>query len=369
VVGDRNLPRIALLTPTLSTADAISNDISGMHEVLKKSGYDARLFANENLTSHDVSPAGKIKDFLVSPNDILIYHYSMGWNIGLRLLQELKCRKVLKYHNITPPEFFVGFSTDYEHVCRSGRQQIKDIARANCDLYLSDSEYNSQELIQEGAESSRCFVVAPFHHIDHLEKIAPDTQVFDQFVTHDINILMVGRVAPNKGHASLIEALATYRREYNRYARLFFVGKEAVQLSGYSLSLRQLAEDLAIGNSVIFTGAIPDAQLKAYYLAADFFMLTSHHEGFCVPLVEAMALKVPIIACESSAIPATVGKAGLVWKERNPYLLAESINYLDQNEHVAAELALMGRKRYEQFFSNERIAETFVGALRQGGLI
>jgi glycosyltransferase involved in cell wall biosynthesis len=142
-----------------------------------------------------------------------------------------------------------------------------------------------------------------------------------------------------------------------------------VQLSGYSLSLRQLAADLAIGNSVIFTGAVPDAQLKAYYLACDFFMLTSHHEGFCVPLVEAMALKVPIIACESSAIPATVGKAGLVWKERNPYLLAESINYLDQNEHVSAELALLGRKRYQECFSNERIAETFIGALRQGGLI
>ena len=363
------MPRIALLTPTLITADAISNDIYGMYEVLKQIGYEVRLFANENTTLYDVSPASKIKDFLVSPADVLIYHYSMGWNIGLKLLQELKCRKVLKYHNITPPEFFVGFSVDYEHVCRSGRQQIKDIARSNCDLYLSDSEYNSQELIQHGADSSRCFVVSPFHHIDLLEALPPDTQVFDQFVTHDINILMVGRVAPNKGHAALIEALATYRREYNRYARLFFVGKEAVQLSGYSLSLRQLAADLAIGNSVIFTGAVSDAQLKAYYLAADFFMLTSHHEGFCVPLVEAMALKVPIIACESSASPATVGKAGLVWKERNPYLLAESINHLDQNEAVAAELALMGRKRYEQLFSNERIAETFVATLRQGGLI
>jgi len=80
-------------------------------------------------------------------------------------------------------------------------------------------------------------------------------------------------------------------------------------------------------------------------------------------------LKVPIIACESSAIPATVGKAGLVWEERNPYFLAESINYLDQNEHVSAELALLGRKRYQECFSNERIAETFIGALRQGGLI
>lgn len=361
--------RIALLTPTLITADAISNDIYGMHDVLKRSGCDARLFANENTTLHEVLPASKIKDFLVSPDDILIYHYSMGWNIGLKLLHELKCRKVLKYHNITPPEFFAGISVDYEHVCRSGRQQIKDIARANCDLYLSDSEYNSRELINEGADSSRCFVVSPFHHIDNLEAIPPDTQVFDQYVTHDINILMVGRVAPNKGHVALIEALAIYRQEYNRYARLFFVGKEAVQLASYSLSLRQLAADLAIANSVIFTGAVSDAQLKAYYLAADFFMLTSFHEGFCVPLVEAMALKVPIIACESSAIPGTVGKAGLVWKERNPYLLAESIHYLDQNESVSAELGLMGRQRYEERFSNARLAEVFVDALRRGGLI
>ena len=363
------MPRIALLTPTLITADAISNDIYGMHEVLRQRGYEVRVYANENTTNLDVFPTAKIKHFLLAPEDILIYHYSMGWHIGLKLLQELKCRKVLKYHNITPPEFFVGISADYENVCRSGRQQIKDIARANCDLYLSDSDYNSQELISEGADSSRCFVVAPFHQVDRLEETAPYTPVIDQFATHDLNILMVGRVAPNKGHASLIEALAIYRREFNKYARLFIVGKEAVQLSSYSLSLRQLAADLAMGDAVIFTGAVTDAQLKAYYLASDFFMLTSYHEGFCVPLVEAMALKVPIIACESSAIPGTVGKAGLVWKERNPYLLAESMNYLDENEHISAQLAMMGRKRYEQFFSNERIAEQFVAALTQGGLI
>ncbi|HEX6650570.1 MAG TPA: glycosyltransferase family 4 protein [Pyrinomonadaceae bacterium] len=361
--------RIALLTPTLITADAISNDIHGMHDVLTRKGYHVRIFANENTTDFDVSPITAIKGFLVSPDDILIYHYSMGWNFGPKLLHELKCRRVIKYHNITPPEFFAGISIDYEHVCRAGREQIKDIVGANCDLYLSDSEYNSQDLIAEGADASKCLVVAPFHHIDNLEQLAPDIQVLNQFVTHDINILMVGRVAPNKGHASLIEALATYRREYNRYARLLIVGKEAVQLASYSLSLRQLAANLAIDNAVIFTGAVTDAQLKAYYLAADFFMLTSHHEGFCVPLVEAMAMKVPIITCDSSAIPATVGKAGLVWKDRNPYLLAESIDYLDQNEALSVELGLMGRKRYEEFFSNERIAEAFIGALTQGGVL
>ena len=367
--GGLNLRRIALLTPTLITADAISNDIYGMHQVLAKRGYDVRLFANENTTSLEVSPTTKIKEFLTGTDDVLIYHYSMGWNFGLKLLDELKCRRIIKYHNITPPEFFAGFSVDYEHVCRSGREQIKDIAGANCDLYLSDSEYNSQELINEGADGSRCFVVAPFHHIDNLEELAPDIQVLNQFVGPDINILMVGRVAPNKGHASLIEALAVYRREYNRYARLFIVGKEAVQLASYSLSLRQLAANLAIDNSVIFTGAVTDAQLKAYYLVADYFMLTSHHEGFCVPLVEAMAMKLPIITWDSSAIPATVGKAGLVWKKRSPYLLAESIHYLDQNEALSFDLGLMGRKRYEECFSNSQIEEDFLDALTQGGVI
>jgi glycosyltransferase involved in cell wall biosynthesis len=126
-----------------------------------------------------------------------------------------------------------------------------------------------------------------------------------------------------------------------------------------------MAFRLDLEGAVIFAGCVSDEQLKAYYLAADFFMLTSEHEGFCVPLIEAMALKVPIIACASSAIPSTVGKAGLVWNERNPYLLAESVNYLNNDESISAGLGLMGRRRYEEFFSNERIAEQFLNALAQ----
>lgn len=351
------------------SADAISNDLRGMQAVLKKSGHDARLFANENLTSVNVSPAAKIKDYLHGPNDILIYHYSMGWDYGLKLLHELNCRKVVKYHNVTPPEFFVGFSADFELVCGAGRKQITDIVRADCDLYIADSQYNAEELIKEGADRSKCFVAAPFHHIDRLEGLAPDTQVLDQFVDYKTNILMVGRVAPNKGHASLIETLAIYRSEYSKHARLLIVGKDEERLASYSQSLRELAVSLGVEDSVIFTGGVSDAQLKAYYLAADFFMLTSHHEGFCVPLVEAMALKVPIIACASSAIPATVDKAGLVWKEHNPYLLAESIDYLNRNESVCVELGFLGRQRYEERFSNARIQKDFLDALIISGLI
>ena len=341
-----------------------------MHAVLLQHGHDARLFANE-WTSKDVEVlhATKVSNFLRDPDDLLIYHYSMGWNFGLHLLRDLNCRTAIKYHNITPPEFFAGISADYENACELGREQIKDIVQANCDLYLADSEYNSWELLQEGVYKSKCFVVPPFHLIDKLEVLAPDPQVLENYVDDKINILMVGRVAPNKGHAALIDALAVYRREYNEHARLLIVGKEVEPLATYSQWLRQMIARLDLNGSVVFAGCVSDEQLKSYYLAADFFMLTSEHEGFCVPLVEAMALKVPIIACASSAIPSTVGKAGIVWNERNPYLLAESVNYLNNDESISAALALMGRRRYEEFFSNERIAEEFFSALNTASLI
>ncbi len=337
-----------------------------MQAALQQQGHDARLFANEsNVSGIEVQPATKIPEFLAHADDLLIYHYSMGWDYGLHLLRELKCRTAVKYHNITPPEFFAGLSVDYENVCRAGRLQIKAIAAADCDLYLADSEYNLSELLLEGVDKAKGFVVPPFHQIDKLERLAPDAAVLESYVNDHLNILMVGRVAPNKGHAALIETLAVYRREYNQDARLLIVGKETEQLQSYSQWLRQMAFRLDLEGAVIFAGCVSDEQLKAYYLAADFFMLTSEHEGFCVPLIEAMALKVPIIACASSAIPSTVGKAGLVWNERNPYLLAESVNYLNNDESISAGLALMGRRRYEELFSNERIAEQFRNALAQ----
>lgn len=341
-----------------------------MQAVLQQRGLDARLFANETrATGVESLPATRIKSFLKSPDDVLIYHYSMGWNFGLDLLRDLKRRTVVKYHNITPPEFFADFSLDYENVCRHGREQLRDIAQADCDLYLADSEYNAQELLQEGVDNSKCFVVAPFHQIDKLERLAPDAEVLDNFVNDTVNILMVGRVAPNKGHVALIKTLAVYRREYNPDARLLLVGKEDKPLESYSQYLRQMIAHLDLNGSVVFAGCVSDEQLKSYYLAADFFLLTSEHEGFCVPLVEAMAMKVPIIACASSAIPSTVGKAGLVWEELNPYLLAESIDYLNRDESLSAALGLAGRRRFEEHFSNARIAEDFLSVLSRVSLL
>jgi glycosyltransferase involved in cell wall biosynthesis len=358
------LTRIAILTPSITTADAVGNDVFGMYRVLKRLNHNTQIFAEGWSTVEErIWPSHQIGNFLKKPSDLLIYHYSRGWDFGLKVLSELKCRKAIKYHNVTPPDFFNRFSDDLVRMCFEGRNQLKLIARAGCDLYMSASAYNERELLEEGVDEGRSFVVPPFHHIDRLEAVQADRKILDAYRDGKTNILMVGRVAPNKGHPALIQAFAAYHRDYNSNSRLFIVGKEETRLAAYNRLLREVAKYLKVQDAVIIAGEVSDSALKAYYSVANVFMMTSEHEGFCVPLVEAMSMKIPIVAYSSTAIPDTVGDVGLVWKERNPYLLAQSIDSIAGDKSVSEALGRMGRQRYQRLFTNERIENRFVHAL------
>jgi glycosyltransferase involved in cell wall biosynthesis len=352
------MPQVAVVTPHFTQHDAVCNDVLGMYEALRKRGSDARIYAADwtvGETKVKVWPVSRIKEFLKNPGDVLIYHHSMGWQTGCDLLAELRCRRVIKYHNVTPPEFFVGWSQEYESVCSAGREQLSVIARSGCDAYLSASAYNMSELISEGAPESKSFVVPPFNRTGHFFNSEPDFQIIDRYRDGQANLLMVGSLVPNKGHVALLEAFATYHHNYGHDSRLFLVGKDKASLSKYTSFLHDVTRYLGLQDSVIFTGEVSESELKSYYLLADLFVLTSEHEGFCVPLVEAMAMKVPILAYGSSAIPETISKAGLVWDERDPYLFAESINTLINDESIRSRMSLLGRQRYDDFFVADKI--------------
>lgn len=252
-------------------------------------------------------------------------------------------------------------------MCSEGRAQLNAIARAGCDAYMSASAYSMRELLAAGAGESQSFVVPPFHHIDRLEALEPDMHVVKAFNDAQTNVCMIGRVSPNKGHPALIEAFAAYHHDYNSASRLLIVGKEETRLARYSRLLREMVRRLNLEGKVVFTGEVSDAALKAYYLVSQVFLMTSHHEGFCVPLVEAMAMRLPIVAYASSAIPGTVANAGLVWEDHNPYLLAESIDSIVENQSVSQALTQLGWKRYRENFTNEKIEADLLNAL--GGLI
>ena len=333
------MTRAAILTSHVSTGSAVSSDVLGMRSVLEKGGIDARVYAeSSDLQEPKIWPLSEIKDFLREPDDILIYHHSIGWNPALGLLQGLKCKTVVKYHNITPPSFFSGISAWHEAKCREGREQLQAIVDAGCDLYLSDSDYNQQELLAAGAAESKSFVVPPFHEIDRLQSLDADLGTLDQYRDGRAIVLSVSRVAPHKGHADLIEAFADYHHYHNQNSRLLIVGREEEAFAPHSQRLREMVQFLMVEDAVTFAGEISDSALRACYLLASVFVSPSKHEGFCLPLVEAMAAKVPIVAYDSAAIPETVGAAGIVLQDRDAEVIAESINLLVKDEAMNVQI-------------------------------
>ncbi|MBD1822593.1 glycosyltransferase family 4 protein [Cyanobacteria bacterium FACHB-DQ100] len=353
--------RIAVLTPCLVDGDAVGNDVMGMYHVLMKQGYVCQIFCDVWTTSAvDVKHISQIKSFLTKPSDILIYHYSVGWDAALVPIREIDCKKVIKYHNVTPPQYFENFNPDYTNVCRAGRAQLQTIANIPGATYLSDSAYNAGELLELGVSPENSSVLPPFHHIDSLQFTEPDSSVLSAYHDGKFNILMVGRLAPNKGHAALIEAFHHYYRYYNPNSRLLIVGKADPRLDKYSNFLNQKVAELELANAVVFTGGVSAEALKSYYLVSHAFMITSDHEGFCVPLVEAMSIKLPIVAYGSTAIPHTVDKAGLVWSQADPALLAGSLDRIATSESVSRQLGQLGWQRYEEVFSNRRIEAKFL---------
>lgn len=360
------MPRIAIVTPHVTSGDAVCNDVFGMYRVLHSRGFNTRIYASDwSVTAKDldIQPISSIGSFIKSPEDIVIYHHSMGWESGWAVCAKLPGRKVIKYHNVTPPEFFSGWSDEYQGVCQAGRAQTMEIANADCDLYLSASAYNMAELIAAGAAEPTNQVVSPFHQTDRLEETEPEFEIIDQYRDGKDSLLMVGSLFPNKGHSALLEAFAAYYHNYNSDSRLFIVGKEGTSLQGYSKHVRETAEQLGVAEAVVFTGHVGEASLKSYYLMSDLFITTSQHEGFCVPLIESMSMGIPVLALGSSAIPETMGNCGLVWDEYDPLIFAESIATVVSDESVKSSMGHLGRRRYTESFTNDRIEQRFMSAL------
>lgn len=350
------MQRVAVVTSHLQSGDAVSNDVIGMWEAFSRRRCEARVYCESSeLTEPDTFHISEIGEFLKGPSDLLIYHHSIGWRPGLQLLQQAKCRTAVKYHNVTPPRYFAGVSLWHERQCATGLAELKEIAAAGCEFFLADSNFNREDLLAEGVDDERCFVVPPFHHIDDLQSLDADLATLDEFRDGKANILMVGRVAPHKKHDELIEAFALYHHDCNPNSRLIIAGKEEKAFASYVKSLRARASFFAIVDSVAFVGGTTLSELKSLYLLANVFATASEHEGFCVPLVEAMSMKIPVVAYADSAIPDTVQGAGIVLDKREPQLMAEAINFLIRDESLSFSLGLMGKQRYDEYFTNQRI--------------
>lgn len=363
--------RFAILLPRLERGDAIGQDALGMLSALRAAGAEARIFAPRWDRGLEAYPVDALSGFLRSTDDVLIYHYAVGWERALEIFRELKCRRVIKYHNVTPPEFFAPYNESYAELCRLGRAMLAEFALTEPDLFLCDSEYNAGDLRALAVDEARLAVLAPFHRTEDLLNLAPDRDLLARFgpgpFPHRTNIVFAGRVAPNKAHLKLIESFAVYRRAVDPRARLLIAGRRDPGLAAYNRALDERVAELELAGAVIFLGKISEAELKALYLVADVFALLSRHEGFCVPAIEAMALKVPLVALRRAATPETIGDAGLLFDEYEPALVAAAIERLVDDGELRFALCARGAERFEERFSQRVLESTFLEQMARFG--
>ena len=308
----RSRPAVHQVLATLGYGDAIGNEVLGIRTVLREAGYASEIFVE--TADPRLEPLTRDYRDLIDvsePNNILIHHFSLGSRAS-RIAYALRDRMVLVYHNITPPEYFVGVHTELVRLCYSGRRELRAYVN-RCDLTLGDSEFNRQELEQFGFPRTGVLPVVPsFAHLDE----APDRTLISEFDDERINILFVGRIIPNKRFEDVIRCYQAYRVRHQPHARLLLVGSYG-GFESYLATLHHLIASLRVPD-VHILGHVSNAELTACYDVADLFLSASEHEGFCVPLVEAFYKRIPVIAHAAAAVPATMDGAGVLYETKDP---------------------------------------------------
>lgn len=343
--------KIVQIMPTISYGDAVSNDALCLMKIIKYMGFKTEIYA-ENISDKVKKYAKNISKYRPDEKDIVIYHFSTGSEI-INLIRRLKVyKKIIKYHNITPDKYFKNYNVNLQRLVKDGREQLKK-AYDIFDYSLGDSDYNCKELEEYGFKNIEILpVLIPFNDYNR----RPSDKITRKFDDNYTNVLFVGRIAPNKKQEDIIKTFYYYKKYIDKESRLFLVGSYQ-GMEEYYDTLKKLVEKLEL-KDVYFTGHIPFDEIIAYYSIADLFLCMSEHEGFCVPLIESMLYKVPILAYNSSAIENTLGRSGILLNNNSYYDIAEFMYKLKEDSELRKKIISAQEERLK-FFSEENTSKKF----------
>jgi len=333
---------------TLGYGDAIGHEVLGIQRVLRNAGYQSEIFVE--TADHRLEALTRDYRELVDvsrPDNLLFHHFSLGSKAS-RTAYALPDRMALVYHNITPPEYFVGVHRKLARQCFRGRRELRAYAD-RCDLALGDSEFNRQDLEMLGFQRTAVLPVVP--DLSHLDRVA-SWLLAREFDDDWTNVLFVGRVIPNKKIDDLIRFFHAYHTFYNPRSRLLIVGAQS-GFERYLATLHQLVATLE-ADHVHFIGHVSDEELVAFYESADLFLCASEHEGFCVPLIEAFYKQVPVLAYAATAVPATMDGAGILYDDKDPIHVATLMDAIVsdaalQDRIMEGQLAAVARLQRKDF--------------------
>jgi len=342
------------MLPTFVIGDAIGNNVIMLDKIMRNKGYETCIFY-ENASEE----ASKISSHYslipkLDKNDIILFHMAISSTLSY-LFAEMNYHKIMIYHNITPPDFFYGYCFTHYKYCKKGLEEVRYLSN-KVDYCLADSEFNKKDLEKMGynCKIDVLPILLPF---DDFKK-EPSGKIINKFNDGTTNIISVGRInATNKRWENIIKTFYFFQKYVNKNARLFLVGSYNDD-DIYPKRLMSYVNELGL-NNVIFTGHIPFDEILAYYNIADIYLCMSEHEGFCVPLLEAMLFNKPVVAYSSTAIPYTLGEAGFLLEKNDPLETALVIDRILKDRILYDKIVEKQNERLS-FFDTQRVSELFI---------
>jgi glycosyltransferase involved in cell wall biosynthesis len=338
-------PAIHQLAAGFKAGDALSNDVLELRRILRSWGCRSEIFTDPAFTSPIMRGIARdYREFEAedNPDAVMLFHFAIGtrltdWFAGLR------AHKVIKYHNITPARFFAATDPRTAKMLARGREELAAFAPVP-ELALAASAYSERELIAVGFRRTGVLPIAiDFAALDE----PPDPAMLARLRDNAANVLFVGRVTPNKKFEDIVQAFYLFQKTARLRSRLVLAGAMDA-LDRYSNYLHGLVRELDV-REVVFTRHVTQAELNACYRTADVFLCMSEHEGFCVPLVEAMHFGVPIVAYAQEAVAETLGGAGVLVREKRHEEIAEVMSLLVGESAFRERIVAGQRERLKAF--------------------
>src|SRR5262249_46676250 len=337
-IAARPFRAVHQLVSNYDVGDAIGNHVRALRKLLRGWGYASDVYAQYRHASL-VKDAHFYTAYrgVSSPDTAVIFHFSIGSEVT-SFFASLRDRRAMVYHNITPPEYFVGVNARVADRCRRGRWELARL-RTVTELALGVSEFNRRELEAEGFRRTGVLPIL----VDWEQYAHPPVRALEDAYGRGTNLLFVGRVAPNKRVEDLIKAYYFYRR-LDPDSRLIVVGT-AVDTEAYLAGCQKLCVELGLLDHVVFAGAVSQAELCTYYRLAPASLCLSEHGGFSVPLLEAMRFDVPVVASAAAGVPGTLGEAGLLVREKDFPAVAELVHRVARDLELRATVVAGQRAR------------------------
>jgi glycosyltransferase involved in cell wall biosynthesis len=339
--------------------DAITNAMLLIQSLLRGHGFASEIFVESRGPGLE-DDIQLLHTFPVHDASLLLVHHSMGYSSFDEMLA-LPVPKGLIYHNITPPEFF-SHLPKIQRLARLGHEQLAEL-RDHVIFTLSVSEYNTAELHRLDFPSIQ--ICPLLCDIDALLVRAAQPRLKTDIFT----VLFVGRLTRSKAQLDLVASFAAFRAQFGRPCRLVLIGSLNPDEYGYQEEIEKSIAAGELANVVQLTGLVSDDELHAWYRQADLYVSLSCHEGFCVPLVEAMAYGIPILAWPAGAVPQTLGDSGTLLASRDPEAVASAMLNITQRNAEEVSSARTRCAASLQRFTLQKTMPILLHALAQAGVV